>query len=39
LLFGILKDGGHVRVDVNEDGTQLVLLPEALVRELEHLEQ
>ena len=39
LLFGSLKDGGHVRVDVNEDSTDLVLLPEAVVRELEHLEQ
>jgi ATP-dependent Clp protease ATP-binding subunit ClpA len=39
LLFGILKDGGHVRVDRNEDGTDLVLLTEAAVRELEHLEQ
>jgi ATP-dependent Clp protease ATP-binding subunit ClpA len=39
LLFGILKDGGHVRVDCNEDGSDLVLLPEASVRELEHLEQ
>jgi ATP-dependent Clp protease ATP-binding subunit ClpA len=38
LLFGILKDGGHVRVDCSEDGTELVLLPEASVRELEHLE-
>jgi ATP-dependent Clp protease ATP-binding subunit ClpA len=38
LLFGILKDGGHVRVDVSEDGQDLVLLSEALVRELEHLE-
>jgi ATP-dependent Clp protease ATP-binding subunit ClpA len=39
LLFGILKEGGHVRVDCNEDGSNLVLLPEASVRELEHLEQ
>ena len=39
LLFGILKDGGHVRVDCSEDGSDLVLLPEAAVRELEHLEQ
>jgi len=39
LLFGILKDGGHVRIDCNEDGSDLVLLPEAAVRELEHLEQ
>jgi ATP-dependent Clp protease ATP-binding subunit ClpA len=39
LLFGILKDGGHVRIDCSEDGTELVLLPEATIRELEHLEQ
>jgi ATP-dependent Clp protease ATP-binding subunit ClpA len=39
LLFGTLKEGGHVRVDVNAEGTDLVLLPEAAVRELEHLEQ
>jgi ATP-dependent Clp protease ATP-binding subunit ClpA len=38
LLFGILKDGGHVRVDVSEDGESLELIPEAMVRELEHLE-
>jgi len=37
LLFGILKDGGHVRVDVRDDGTDLVLIPEASTRELEHL--
>ena len=37
LLFGILKDGGHVRIDCNEDSTGLVLIPEATVRELEHL--
>jgi ATP-dependent Clp protease ATP-binding subunit ClpA len=39
LLFGILKDGGHVRVACNDDGSGLVLVPEATVRELEHLEQ
>jgi ATP-dependent Clp protease ATP-binding subunit ClpA len=39
LLFGTLKDGGHVRVDVAEDGSDLVLIPEPTVRELEHLEQ
>ena len=39
LLFGKLKEGGHVRVDVNDDGSDLVLLPEAAVRELEHLQQ
>ena len=39
LLFGTLKDGGHVRVDINDDGTDLVLLTEPAVRELEHLEQ
>jgi ATP-dependent Clp protease ATP-binding subunit ClpA len=38
LLFGILKEGGHVRIDCSEDGSDLVLLPEATVRELEHLE-
>jgi len=38
LLFGILRDGGHVRIDVSDDGADLVLLPEAPVRELEHLE-
>jgi ATP-dependent Clp protease ATP-binding subunit ClpA len=38
LLFGILKDGGHVRIACNEGGTDLVLIPEASVRELEHLE-
>jgi ATP-dependent Clp protease ATP-binding subunit ClpA len=39
LLFGALKQGGHVRVGCNEDGTGLVLYPEAAVAELEHLEQ
>jgi ATP-dependent Clp protease ATP-binding subunit ClpA len=39
LLFGALREGGHVRVDVNTEGTDLVLLSEATVRELEHLEQ
>ena len=38
LLFGVLKDGGHVRVDCQDDESDLVLLPEANVRELEHLE-
>ena len=38
LLFGILKEGGHVRVACNEDGSELVLIPEPSVRELEHLE-
>jgi ATP-dependent Clp protease ATP-binding subunit ClpA len=39
LLFGKLKDGGHVRVGCSEDGSDLVLYPEASVPELEHLEQ
>ena len=38
LLFGKLKDGGHVRVDISADGDGLALLPEPAVRELEHLE-
>jgi len=37
LLFGKLKDGGHVRVDVGEDG--LVLIAEPATRELEHLRE
>ncbi len=36
LLFGRLRDGGHVRVDVGSDGESLVLIPEPTVRELEH---
>ena len=39
LLFGQLKDGGHVRVDRSEDGEGLVLLPEPVTPKLEHLEQ
>ena len=39
LLFGRLVDGGHVRVDVGEDGGSLVLIPEPAVRELEHVSQ
>ena len=38
LLFGVLKDGGHVRVDCQDDESDILLLPEANVRELEHLE-
>ncbi|MYF68531.1 MAG: ATP-dependent Clp protease ATP-binding subunit ClpA, partial [Proteobacteria bacterium] len=37
LLFGRLRDGGHVRVDVGSDGESLVLIPEPTVRELEHV--
>ena len=37
LLFGKLKDGGHVRVDRTDDGEGLVLLAEPSVPELEHL--
>jgi ATP-dependent Clp protease ATP-binding subunit ClpA len=38
LLFGTLRDGGHVRVDTNEDGSGLVLIAETTIPELEHLE-
>jgi ATP-dependent Clp protease ATP-binding subunit ClpA len=38
LLFGALREGGHVRVDTNGDGTGLVLLTESVVPELEHLD-
>ena len=41
LLFGRLRDGGHVRVDVGGDGDSLVLIPEPRgepgPRELEHV--
>ena len=37
LLFGKLKDGGHVRVDCDPDREGLVLLAEPSVPELEHL--
>ena len=37
LLFGSLRGGGHVRVDVGSDGDSLVLIPEPTVRELEHV--
>ena len=37
MLFGSLRDGGHVRVDVGSDGERLVLIPEPAVRELEHV--
>ena len=36
LLFGVLVDGGHVRVVVGDDG-ELALNAEPLLRELEHL--
>jgi ATP-dependent Clp protease ATP-binding subunit ClpA len=38
LLFGKLKDGGHVRVDRNPEGDGLLLLSEPAIPELEHLE-
>ncbi|MDH3507378.1 MAG: AAA family ATPase, partial [Gammaproteobacteria bacterium] len=37
LLFGRLVDGGHVRVALNEQSDGLVLIPEPVTRELEHL--
>ena len=37
LLFGRLRDGGHLRVDVGGDGESLILIPEPTVRELEHV--
>ena len=37
LLFGRLRGGGHVRVDLGSDGDSLVLIPEPHVRELEHV--
>jgi ATP-dependent Clp protease ATP-binding subunit ClpA len=37
LLFGKLRDGGHVRVDLNQDGDGLILIPESVTPELEHL--
>ena len=37
LLFGSLREGGHVRVDVGKDGDSLVLIPEPVTRELEHM--
>jgi ATP-dependent Clp protease ATP-binding subunit ClpA len=36
LLFGSLAEGGHVRVSVGDDD-ELVLEPEPVIRELEHL--
>ena len=33
-----LRDGGHVRVDTNEDGSGLLLIAETSVPELEHLD-
>ncbi|MBN1239341.1 MAG: ATP-dependent Clp protease ATP-binding subunit ClpA [Gammaproteobacteria bacterium] len=39
LLFGKLVDGGHVRVDVSQNGESLTLVPEPLTRELEHLRE
>jgi ATP-dependent Clp protease ATP-binding subunit ClpA len=37
LLFGKLKAGGHVRVDLSADGEGLILLTEPSIPELEHL--
>src|SRR5262245_37764307 len=37
LLFGKLTGGGHVRVEVASGGEGLVLIPEPLTPELEHL--
>ena len=37
LLFGRLVDGGHLRVDVSDDGDGLVLIPEPVTPELEHV--
>jgi ATP-dependent Clp protease ATP-binding subunit ClpA len=37
LLFGKLADGGHVRVEVADDGESLQLTIEPLKRELEDL--
>ncbi|HZF30638.1 MAG TPA: ATP-dependent Clp protease ATP-binding subunit ClpA, partial [Gammaproteobacteria bacterium] len=37
LLFGKLTQGGHVRVEVAPGGEGLVLIPEPLTPELEHL--
>jgi ATP-dependent Clp protease ATP-binding subunit ClpA len=37
LLFGQLADGGHVRVDLNQDADGLILISESVTRELEHL--
>ena len=38
LLFGKLGDGGHLRVDVDTDGDGLLLVPEPVTPELEHIE-
>jgi ATP-dependent Clp protease ATP-binding subunit ClpA len=37
LLFGALVDGGHVRITVAEDEESLLLIPEPVTPELEHL--
>ncbi len=37
LLFGRLVGGGHLRVDVSSDGDGLVLIPEPVTPELEHI--
>ena len=37
LLFGRLVNGGHVRIALNSDSDGLVLMPEPVTRELEHL--
>jgi ATP-dependent Clp protease ATP-binding subunit ClpA len=39
LLFGKLKDGGHVRVERDPAVDGLILVAEPAIRELEHLEQ
>ena len=36
LLFGVLADGGHVRINVN-DNNELQLNSEPVLKELEHL--
>ncbi len=38
LLFGRLSDGGHLRVDVDTDGDGLLLMPEPVTPELEHIQ-
>ncbi len=37
LLFGKLTSGGHVRIEVADDGESLILTPEPMTRELAHL--
>ena len=38
LLFGNLSDGGHLRVDVDSEGDGLLLMPEPVTPELEHIQ-